>query len=181
MGYGGNLLLGPNVNTDNYKAEMIDLGGNYDGGDIFVNYEFQGDTLHVEGVKIFDHFAGYHYAECFIDDGRIDIMVKQFYMYFEEREYPYIFDIRIPGFQPGIYQVGMPGSEYVTLECKGGTTGIGEMKSERVKSEKYDAAVYDLSGRKIDSSFFTFHSSFKRKGINIIRMSDGASRKVLIK
>ena len=42
-------------------------------------------------------------------------------------------------------------------------------------------SVYDLTGRKIDSSFLTLHSSFKGKGINIIRMSDGTSRKVLIK
>ena len=45
----------------------------------------------------------------------------------------------------------------------------------------HNEEVYDLSGRKIDSSFFTLHSSFKRKGINIIRMSDGTIRKVLIK
>ena len=70
-------------------------------------------------------------------------------------------------------------SGYVPLRDT--STGIWKVKSERVNGEKYDDAVYDLSGRKIDSSFFTFHSSFKRKGINIIRMSDGASRKVLIK
>jgi len=38
----------------------------------------------------------------------------------------------------------------------------------------HNEEVYDLSGRKLDSSF-------KRKGINIIRMSDGTIRKVLIK
>jgi len=32
-----------------------------------------------------------------------------------------------------------------------------------------DNAVYDLSGRKIDSSFFTPHSSFKKKGIYIVK------------
>ena len=50
-----------------------------------------------------------------------------------------------------------------------------------VKSEKYDNAVYDLSGGRVNSSFFTLHSSFKKRGINIIRYSDGTTRKVIIK
>ena len=44
-------------------------------------------------------------------------------------------------------------------------TGIGE-----VKSEKYDDAIYDLSGRKVNSlnsQFSTFNSQLKRKGIYI--------------
>ena len=49
----------------------------------------------------------------------------------------------------------------------------------RVKNEEFAAATYDLSGRKIDSSFFILHSSFKRKGLTIIRMSDGTVKKVL--
>jgi hypothetical protein len=44
---------------------------------------------------------------------------------------------------------------------------------EEVKSEKYDNAVYDLSGRKMFNG--------RRKGINIIRMSDGTVKKELIK
>jgi hypothetical protein len=56
------------------------------------------------------------------------------------------------------------------------------MKSEELKFNIQNGGeVYDLSGRKIDSSLFTLHSSLKRKGINIIRMSDGTTRKVLIK
>ncbi len=49
----------------------------------------------------------------------------------------------------------------------------------RVKNEEFAAATYDLSGRKIDSSLFILHSSFKRKGLTIIRMSDGTVKKVL--
>ena len=41
-------------------------------------------------------------------------------------------------------------------------TGINE-----VKSEKYDDAIYDLSGRKVDFQFSTFNSQLKRKGIYI--------------
>ena len=45
--------------------------------------------------------------------------------------------------------------------------GIAEMKNDRVKSEKYNDGIYDLSGRKIDSSLFTLHSSLK-KGLYIV-------------
>ena len=41
-------------------------------------------------------------------------------------------------------------------------TGIDE-----VKSEKYDDAIYDLSGRKVDFQFSTFNSQFRKKGIYI--------------
>ena len=119
MGYGGNLLLEPNVNTECYKAKMIDLGGNYYGDNIFANYEFLGDTLRIEGVKVFKHFAGYSYAECILDNGRIDVMIKRFSMEDVKREERYIFDVKIPGFKAGTYEVGMPGQEYVTLVCKG--------------------------------------------------------------
>ena len=54
--------------------------------------------------------------------------------------------------------------------------GISEMKNERVKTEKYDDAVYDLSGRKVNSQFSTFNSQLKKKGIYIQN-----GRKVAIK
>ena len=41
-------------------------------------------------------------------------------------------------------------------------TGIDE-----VKSEKYDDAIYDLSGRKVDFQFSTFNSQFRKKGLYI--------------
>ncbi len=46
--------------------------------------------------------------------------------------------------------------------------GIGEVKNERMKSEKSQEEVYDLSGRKLNSSFFTLHSSHVKKGLYII-------------
>ena len=147
MGYGGNLLLKPNVNTESYKAEMIDLGGRYTGNDIFTKYEFLGDTLRVEGVKVFEHFAGYSYAECVIDGERIDVMVKRFYQVDVIQKSPYIFDVKIPGFKAGTYQVGIPGREYVTLECKGATTQIANIKTE----ERASNTIYDLQGRKMVS------------------------------
>ena len=41
-------------------------------------------------------------------------------------------------------------------------TGISE-----VKSEKYDDAIYDLSGRKVNFQFSTFNSQFRKKGLYI--------------
>ena len=41
-------------------------------------------------------------------------------------------------------------------------TGINE-----VKSEKYDDAIYDISGRKVDFQFSTFNSQFRKKGLYI--------------
>ena len=47
-----------------------------------------------------------------------------------------------------------------------------------------EVARYDLNGRKVsteaNSSLFTIHSSLK-KGLNIIRMSDGTVKKVMVK
>ena len=46
------------------------------------------------------------------------------------------------------------------------TTSLSEMKNERVKSEKYDDAIYDLSGRKLNSQL-SFVNSQLPKGIYI--------------
>lgn len=46
---------------------------------------------------------------------------------------------------------------------------------------KSEGKVYDLSGRKINYQLSTFNSQFRKKGIYIIRMKDGTTRKELIK
>ena len=163
MGYGGNLRIWPNVNRDNYKAERIVQRLFEEKNDTrSLEYEFLGDTLYVWGTKNTDYFPGYPYAECLIDDGRIDVLIKSFGLVGIKRESEYIFWAKIPGFKPGTYQVGMPGREYVTLECKGGGTTFISEKSLTPVASREDGAIYDLSGRKIDSSLFTLHSSLKR-------------------
>ena len=64
---------------------------------------------------------------------------------------------------------GEPVKMEIVLHDNG--TSIAEMESDKVKSEKYDDAIYDLQGRKvigaeIDSSLFTLHPSLK-KGVYI--------------
>ena len=56
-------------------------------------------------------------------------------------------------------------SGYVPLRDT--STGIWKVKSERVNGEKYDDAVYDLSGLKVNFQFSTFNSQFRKKGIYI--------------
>ena len=135
--------------TDNYKAERIEqrhFEEKYDTRSL--EYEFLGDTLYVWGTRNSDYLAGYPYAECLIDDGRIDVLIKSFWPADVKRESEYIFWAKIPGFQAGTYQVGMPGREYVTLECKGITTQIENVRAEGMASN----TIYDLSGRRIGNS-----------------------------
>ena len=90
-----------------------------------------------------------------------------------ENVYTYItdasHDLQIDPDQKDAASLRLPSRSVVTVVMSSATDtdGIIEVKSERVKSEKCDNAVYDISGRKIDSSLFTFHSSLK-KGIYII-------------
>ena len=66
------------------------------------------------------------------------------------------------------YQQADQWKEFFFIEGRDFNDGIGEVKSEFATREDY----YDLNGRKL---------SAPQKGINIIRYSDGTSRKVLLK
>ena len=57
-------------------------------------------------------------------------------------------DVRIPSFKAGTYQVGMPGGEYETLECKGPADGIDVVKPGAAGTDK---RTYDLQGRPVPS------------------------------
>ena len=149
IAHGGNLYLAPHVNTENYKAEMIDLfGRNGDGNDISVYYEFIGDTLIIQGKEKSEHNDGSPYAECLINGNKVDVMIKLYSNQDVKKECTYVFDIRIPGFKAGIYQVGMPGREYVTLECKGPADDIDVVKTGAAGTDK---RTYDLQGRPVPS------------------------------
>lgn len=58
-------------------------------------------------------------------------------------------------------------------------TGIDEVESSELKVESPTNEWYDLCGRKIENSQSS-NGQFP-KGINIIRMSDGTTRKVMVK
>ena len=59
------------------------------------------------------------------------------------------------------YSVGVTGNVLITDDATSINEGL------RVKDEDLDAAIYDLNGRKIDSSFFTNRHSSLKKGIYI--------------
>ena len=149
MGYGGNLLIWPNVSRDKYKAERIEQRYFEEKFDTrSLEYEFLGDTLYVWGTRNSDYLAGYSYAECLIDDGRIDVLIKSFWPAETKRESEYIFWAKIPGFKAGTYEVGMAGQEHVTLECTGTPTGI-EINASSLGKTGEGATLYDLSGRRV--------------------------------
>ena len=66
------------------------------------------------------------------------------------------------------YQQAEQWKEFFFIEGRNFDDGIGNVKSEIAQEEDY----YDLQGRKIAEP---------QKGINIIRYSDGSTRKVMVK
>lgn len=155
-----NMTVMPDVNEDDYKAVLIERKRAYD-GDVCIDYSFEGDTLCVNGIQNSESTFGYPYAECLITDNRIDFMLKQNAI---SRIHKLIFNVRIPGFKAGTYQVGMPGQKHVTLECMGnGSTIVNDISI----SPALRNALYDLSGRRLQQK--------PQKGIYI---QDG---KVLVK
>ena len=111
---------------------------------------FIGSDLWVQGYYYLNLYNSY--VAVSVSGTRIDVSVHQVTTYNGIRGMHVAkVDVRIPGFKAGTYEVGMAGQEHVTLECTGTPTGIriNKMENERVKSEKYDDALYDLSGRRI--------------------------------
>ena len=174
-----NMDFMPNINEEDYKAILVTDCDYAKDDKPCLNFSFDADTLCVNGTQNAIGPIVLLYAECLKSDNQIDFRLKQRNVYVNNN---IRFNLRIPGFKAGTYQVGMPGREYVTLECKGATTGIeiNEVKNEGVKSEKYTNETYDLQGRKVigaeaNSSLFTLHSSLK-KGLYIVN-----GRKIAVK
>lgn len=136
-----NMSVMPNVNEEDYKAMLITQWKHAHDEDLGIEYFFEGDTLCVNGIQNSRTQFTIPYAECLVTGNRIDFMLKH------SSASPTIkinFSVRIPGFRSGIYQVGMPGQEYVTLECSG-TDGIETMKNEKMRDPDI---LYDLAGRR---------------------------------
>ena len=148
IAYGVNLLIYPHVNTEGYKAEKVDETWVNDTKESPTTFEFVGDTLCVHGVTSSENSTGNLYAECIIEDNRIDVMMKSFSALKGNEVHNVWYDAKIPGFKNGIYQVRMPGQEYVTLECKGATA----TSLNKVMSPLWNGDVYDLSGRRVNGS-----------------------------
>ena len=83
-----------------------------------LTYSFLGDSLWIQGYYPLNLYQSYVAAS--ITGENIDISIHQVTTLdmITGRHVARI-DVRIPGFKPGIYEVGIPGQEHVTLECKG--------------------------------------------------------------
>ena len=121
--------------------------------DLCLEYSFDADTLYVNGVQESKSHFSIPYAECLITDNRIVFMLKQSQSSSVIKKE---FRVQIPGFKAGFYEVGMPGQEYVALECK----GANATSVNRITSSPQEGDIYDLSGRKIGTS-----KSFPLKGV----------------
>ena len=119
-----------------------------------LTYSFVGDSLWIHGYYPLNLYRSFLAAS--ISGMHIDITVHQVTaLNIITGMHVAKIDVKIPGFKAGTYQVGIPGREYVTLECKGATTQIANIKTE----ERASNTIYDLQGRKMVSGV--------RKGITI--------------
>ena len=142
-----NMVVMPNINMEDYKATLILDCEPVDNEEPYVNFSFDSDTLCVNGIQNTIAHIKLLYAECLIAGNRVDIKFKQRNAFQDKMV---SFNLRIPSFRAGTYQVGMPGQEYVTLECKGNNpTSI----CSPLKPLQETNAIYDLQGRRLDSQF----------------------------
>ena len=137
-----NMTVMPNINEEDYKAILISDWKYAQDMDLCLEYSFEGDTLCVNGVQESKSHFSIPYAECLITDNRIVFMLKQSQTSDAVKKE---FSVRILGFKAGTYEVGMPGEECVTLECKGtSATSVNGITSSSQKD-----GFYDLQGRKL--------------------------------
>ena len=142
-----NMTVMPNVNEEDYKAMFISDRKTAQDKDLCLEYSFESDTLCVNGVQDSKSRLSLPYAECVVTDNHIVFMLKQSKTSQAVRTE---FSVRIPGFKAGIYEVGMPGQEYVTLECKGNTsTSVNSINNSSIMKT---GILYDLWGRKISNA-----------------------------
>lgn len=138
-----NMTVMPNIDEEDYKAMLVTNSEYVQDEEPFLNFLFDADTLCVNGIQNpVSHFR-LLYAECLIAGNCVNIKLKQ------QRAFPeklIRFSVRIPGFKAGTYQVGMPGQEYVTLECRGNNpTSI----CSSLEPSRYINSIFDLQGRQL--------------------------------
>lgn len=139
-----NMNVMPNVNGEEYKAvQIVDWKYAYDDDDS-LEFSFEKDTLCIRGIQEVMSHTGLFYAECLITESRIDFMVKQNEVNGLVR---IAFDVKIPGFKPGTYEVSLNGKDCVTALCNG-ATGVESPTATGFRASKY-APIYDLSGRPV--------------------------------
>ena len=112
-----------------------------------LTYSFIGDTLWIQGYYPLNLYRSF--ASARITGTQVDISIHQVTpLDIIKGMHVAKIDVRIPGFKAGTYQVGMPGGEYETLECKGPADGIDVVRKGAAGTDK---RTYDLQGRPVPS------------------------------
>ena len=108
-----------------------------------LTYSFIGDTLWIQGYYPLNLYRSF--ASARIIGTQVDISIHQITpLDIIKGMHVAKIDVRIPGFKAGTYQVGMPGRDYETLECKGPADDIDVVKQGAAGTDK---RTYDLQGR----------------------------------
>ena len=170
-GFSPDYFFEQSINDDSYKLQPFrevkdEEAENMTYEDLeapWLNFTFVGDSLWIQGyypLNLYHSFV----AAC-LSGTRINITLHQVTsLDMVKGMHIAKIDVKIPGFQAGTYQVGLPGREYVTLECKGATTPIESIKPE----SKAHNTIYDLSGRKISNSQLSTVNCQLKKGLYIV-------------
>ena len=146
-----NLSIGVNfdVNKEGYKLFLFPIDKNIEVPEYYrmheeVGFSFIGDTLFIQGIYTLNLLTSY--VECVISEAHVDV---DFYQYaygtlIPTGRGPRYFEVKVPNFKTGTYQVGIKGQEHVTLVCPG-TDGIRSPDNDQ--HTKND--TYDLVGRRV--------------------------------
>ena len=111
---------------------------------------FVGDSLWVQGYYPLNLYQSFIAAS--IAGNQIDISFHQVVTLDVVKGYrPAKIDVRIPGFKPGVYQVGMPGQERVERECKRSTKYFPE--GTKWTEIRLDTMKYDTWYSKVDGEW----------------------------
>ena len=157
------------INRNSYKSKAFRPKWNllWDEMETELTYTFQQDTLCVSGIYVGPMYSPM-YAECTILDNNIDVVLGSFtpIIHYTTVVAPMCyceFEIKIPGFKAGTYQVGLEGGEHQSLVCNP-TNGIALTPA----LSQGEGGVYDLSGRKVNANGNANLNSLKlKKGIYI--------------
>lgn len=92
--------------------------------------------------------------------------------------------LHVPATSINAYRTTAPWSDFGTIVAftdEDDTDDIEDIEHSPLNTEHSEVAIYNLAGRKIVNGQSSIVNAKWPQGINIIRYSDGTSRKVLIK
>lgn len=152
------------IDEDHYKLAYLSLGSaSVEARELLDapwRFSFEGDTLCVFGWQSLNCLETY--AACVITGGDVEVRVEQLSTWGGEPDClgARVVEARIPGFKAGVYRVGRPGQERVSLVCSGASA------LESVRPPHTEFVTYDLNGRPVRPPFRGIAVSGGRKVLN---------------